>query len=473
MTEQEELFFKFKDISLFAEFFLKDLLTAKVPEFHKEIYKLVTEKDRLLLAAPRGFAKSSLIARVYPLHSALYGKWEDIVIISASESLAIEHLRWIKLQLENNKMIQALWGDVISDKWTETHLGVRLGKRIVNIRAKGAGAQIRGFRPDCIILDDIETDESVESQDLRRKLKNWLFKACLNSLKVDGQFIFIGTLIHPLAVISDLFTVPNNWTKKKYKAYLTDEQKEGNELWPELWPHGRLQARKNEIGSSAFASEYLNDPTADENSPIQDKDIKYWDDLPKDYSAVIAIDPAYSTEETADFKTACLIGIDINQKRYLIDYIHSHDTTLDFINDILNLYLRNKDKVTAVGCPSTGGDREFWSSLLRISGERNVFPPFVELKNVFVTSTGRKIVNKHQRITASLQPLFENGKYLINSSHLEARDELLTFSAGSKNDDIVDCLAYAEQILTPHYIESSEEIEEPEVRKFTGYGIEY
>jgi hypothetical protein len=59
---------------------------------------------------------------------------------------------------------------------------------------------------------------------------------------------------------------------------------------------------------------------------------------------------------------------------------------------------------------------------------------------------------KKARITAALQPLFEQGKYFIHPDHLEAREELLTIGS-SRWDDVVDSLAYAEQILTPSYVD--------------------
>jgi hypothetical protein len=51
-------------------------------------------------------------------------------------------------------------------------------------------------------------------------------------------------------------------------------------------------------------------------------------------------------------------------------------------------------------------------------------------------------------VVAALQPLFESGKYYINESHGEARDELLSIGA-SRWDDLVDAMAYAEQIIIP------------------------
>jgi phage terminase large subunit-like protein len=473
---QKQIYDGFKsNIAAFANFFCKDLVTSQTPVFHKEIYDLVSSKDRLLLAAPRGFAKSSIVARIYPLHSALFKKHKDVVIISASESLAVEHLRWIKLTIEGSQFIKDFWGDLTSDKWTETQITVKHKDGFsCNIRAKGAGAQIRGFRPTCIILDDIETDDSVASEDQRRKLKGWLFKACLNSLAVGGQFVFIGTIIHPLAVINDLFSVPNRWEKRKFSAYKSEVQVAGNELWPELWSHERLQSRKNEIGTTAFASEFLNNPMLDENAAFEDKDIRYWEDLPKQYSCVMAIDPAYSEDEKADNKVCALVGIDQNMNRYLIDYIRTHDTTLDFANAILSMYQRNAQYITAVGCPNSGGDKEFFSSLMRIAEERKIYPPFVELKNTFTSATGQKVRNKHARIKAALQPLFENGKYYINPSHLEARDELLSLGTAEK-DDLVDAMCYAETIITPQFFgeELKHEYDRDTEEQPSGYGMEY
>ena len=58
--------------------------------------------------------------------------------------------------------------------------------------------------------------------------------------------------------------------------------------------------------------------------------------------------------------------------------------------------------------------------------------------------------NKKNRVVAALQPLFEQGKYFIHPDHIELREELLTIGS-SRWDDLVDCAAYAEQILTPNY----------------------
>ena len=446
------------DFLQFVLFFLdKHLLKSdenkppEIPEFHKELYRLLPSAPRLALATPRGHGKSTICSVFYPLWLALFEKRQDITIISASESLAIEWLRKIKRELEYNPELRLFFGDLKSDKWTENHIILNNGKR-VNIRARGAQGQIRGFRPDVLICDDLETNETVESEEQRKKLKDWIFKDCLNTLMPLGQFIIIGTIIHPLSVLSDLLAVDNGWEKRKFQAYKDGRQEKGNELWPENWTHERLQERKREIGTWAFSSEYMNDPLSDETAPIKQEHIRYWKEFPTQYSGVISVDPAYSEDEKADFKVASHVCIDQNMNRYLASYIRTHAPIGEFQDAIINLWLQNKNTTTAIGIPNSGVEKSFFDSFLKKCEERKVYPPVIELKNSFTaTGTSQGVRNKKARCIAALQPLFEQGKYFIHADHIEARDELLTIGS-SRWDDLVDTMAYSEQLLQPTFI---------------------
>lgn len=442
------------DIFFFACEFLPHLLTETVPEFHMEMYRLLPLEARLAMAAPRGFAKSTLSSVIYPIWLGIRGRTDrnEIVIISASEGLAVEFLRKIKREYETNQKLKKFFGEFRTEKWSETHIILSTG---VNMRARGAGAQIRGFRPNVMIIDDIETQDSVNSEEQRRKLKEWVFKDCLNTLMPNGQFIIVGTLIHPLSVLNDILQTDNGWTKRIYRAYKDGIQEEGHELWPSLWNHKRLQARKAEIGSYFFASEYMNNPLSDETAPIKENQIRFWSTLPDTMSYVIAVDPAYSEDEKADFKVAALVGIDQQMNRYLVSYVRTHAPSGQFMDAILNLWLQNKNLITKVGVPSGGTEKEFFASLIRKADERKLYPPFAELKNTFITSTGEAKKGKLQRIIAALQPLFESGKYFINANHFEAREELLTISPSMRWDDLVDAMTYAEQLITPVFMETN------------------
>lgn len=458
-----------EDLQFFAKQFLPHLLTHSIPPFHAELYNLVTGNDYLVVAAPRGFAKSTIISVIYPIWLGITARRSEVVIISASESLAIDQVRKIKREFETNDKLKKFFGELQTDKWSESHIILKTG---VSIRARGAEGQIRGFRPDCLIIDDLETDESVESDERRKKLADWFYKACLNTLALNGQLLLIGTILHPRSLLREVLSTPSNWTKRLFRAYRSDEQKEGNELWPEYWPHNRLQERKAVIGSFRFSSEFLNMPQADESAPIKEEQIRYYTDIPAQHSMVIAVDPAYSDDANADYKTASLVAMDDKSNRYLVHYIRTHAPLGEYIDSILNLWQANKGVVTAVGVPNSGVEKSFYNSFLKRASERNLYPPMQELSNSFATETGGSKRGKKARVTAALQPLFEQGKYYINASHVEAKDELLSFMY-SKHDDIVDTLAYAEQILQPAFYSQGAEGDETPPNPVENYGVIY
>ena len=76
------LYETFRDnIDVFSETVCTTVVTGAIPGFHREIFKMLYEEDRIVIAAPRGFAKSTIVSKLYPLHLALFKKRKDICII--------------------------------------------------------------------------------------------------------------------------------------------------------------------------------------------------------------------------------------------------------------------------------------------------------------------------------------------------------------------------------------------------------
>lgn len=442
-----------ESVEFFARNVLGKMLEYEVPEFHKDLYYYCPRVSRMVVAAPRGFAKSTVCSVIYPIWVALtQNSFKHIMIVSASESLAVELLRKIKREFETNETLIKYFGDLRTEKWSETHIVVKNldGGSGFTITAKGAGAQIRGFRPDCMILDDIETDEGVESEEQRSKLKDWLFKSALNTLLPHGQLIMVGTILSPLSLLSELLETQKDWNRIKYMAYKDAVEKEGYELWPSLWPHEAMQKRKREIGSFSFACEFMNSPVEQGALPIKERHIRLWKDVPEDMACYMAIDPAYSENENADYKVCVLVGVDGSNNRYLIDYVRTHADMNTFMHHCMNIWRAYSHKVVSLGVPCSGPESEFYRSFTEYAHRNGFFPPIVQLKNVFKDQTGASHRKKVQRIIAALQPIFEAGKYYIGEHHEEARSELLSIGA-SKHDDVVDALAYAESLVMLNY----------------------
>ena len=472
------------DIQAFAEDFLPHILTSSSPPFHGEIYANLKVEDYLLICAARGFGKSIVTTLIYTLHAILFGYKKGVRIVSSSEKLGIKAVSQIKNELETNKLIIQFFGDLKGRKWAETEIHLKNGAKVAGA---GVGGQIRGFRADLMILDDIETDDSVASSDQRTKIDTWIKKSCLPTLIPGvGQFVWIGTLISPLALLTQELENKREGVKSLlFRAYLTLEQEAGNETWATLFTHEELQKRKMWGGSHAFATEYMNDPKSSETAAIKSEQIRYWDieDLPSAYNAIMVIDPAYSDDQKADYKACAIIYLDNQGNRYLAEMLRSHMPQGEFIDECLNMYLRTNNKCIALGVPG-GREIDFFRAVQTKAVARHIYPPFVELKNVYSTHTGVSIRNKTRRIVASLQPLFEQGKYYIGHNHQEVREELLTIGS-SIHDDCVDCLSYGEEIIQGHQL-SVQDINEEKVDRYgqsvepetinmasNNYGIDY
>lgn len=463
------------DIGAFAEFFFPHLLNRKSADFHKVIYKeLGAGHPFLATECFRGAGKSTIGLIVKPIHFAIFKPIGDISLISKSESFVLNEInRKIKAEFEGNEKLRAFFGDFTTKKWSETYFVLSNG---IAFEGMGIGGQLRGGRRGLIVLDDLEDEESAISEEQRDKLKRRIGKELIPKLLPNGELVMFGTPIHQLCYLHQIIQTPNNWKKLIFPAYRDGIQEEGHETWKEMFPHDRLQSIKNVQGTSYFSSEYLCNPVVAENCPIRSDQIRTWTELPSQYSCVIAVDPAYSEDATADYKVASVVAIDQGGNRYLLDYIRTHDSIGEFQDQIINLYIRHKSFLTGVGIPNSGVEKAFFDSFSSKCLERKVSVPIIELKNAFQRSgSSTTIRNKTARIIASLQPLFQQGRYYIGVDHMEAREEIVTIGS-SKNDDIVDTLAYAEQILQPIYYETQAvgTYNERDDRGFnTGYGDNY
>ena len=473
------LYYNKDGIYQFSLKFLGKYLIKGTPDFHKEIYELLKTTLRLSLAAPRSFAKTTVVDVIYPIYlGVLRTDFRDsIAIFSASQSLSVEQLKKIKHEFETNEALIQLyvqiWGELPkSSTWREDEILLSNG---VRMQACGAGGQTRGKRPNVIICDDLETTEGVRSPDRRKQLDEWFRKDILGMLEPTGQLIIIGTILHYDSLLKNLIDESSKWgwETRLWQAYNDGIQKEGHELWVDKWTHKDLQLKKAEQGSAFFASEYMNDPVSDETAVFKKDNVRPYKDLPDKYSMVMVFDPAYSDDEKADFKVCSLIAVDPKNNRYLHKYIRTHAEEKDYLNESINLFLQFKTFITQVGIPG-GREVDFFKKVIEFASSRGIALPYKEIKNVHSQGTV-SVRNKKDRITMALQGLFQQGKYYIREGLDEVVDELLHHPHG-KRDDIIDTMAAAEQIITPVYFDTvyaGEEVKPVNInRNTTGYGEE-
>lgn len=239
------------------------------PDFHRVGWELYCSPAELCsIVAPREHAKSTAFTHDFILAETLFRVESFVILVSATEDLAKDHLADIAKVLRENEEVIQHFGilKLTIDAKTEVVCRFRDGHEF-RILAKGAGQKMRGLkwkgrRPGLIVGDDLEEDEQVESIDRREKFRRWFNRALLPCRRRGGRVRIHGTILHEDSLLARL-QKNGEWATQFYRAHRSfDDFSEI--LWPEQFPIPRLKAiRQNYINDGdpgGYAQEYLNDP---------------------------------------------------------------------------------------------------------------------------------------------------------------------------------------------------------------------
>lgn len=304
---------------------------APIPTFHMEFWEACcSDHPFVAIAAPRSSAKSTAITHALVLASVLFRYKKNVLIISNTEEQGIGFLAGIKGELGENKELIETFGIA--------HFEIEAVRQIVvrfkdgawfRIVVRGAGQRLRGttyrnMRPDLIICDDIEDDETCENDDRRAKFRRWFLKVLLPLRSPSsGQIRMVGTILHEDSVLAQLMR-SKSWKTLFYKAHNAFDDF-SNLLWPDVWPEDKLrevrQAYIEQGEPELYSQEYLNDPRDLQNPffdkndllPMQEADHKKY----KEYYC--GVDFAASEREDADFNVFTVIGVDDSGILYVVD----------------------------------------------------------------------------------------------------------------------------------------------------------
>jgi predicted phage terminase large subunit-like protein len=445
-TNTPEELSKSQKFRAFIYMFLSHHIKKDFSEMHKEWFKLI-EKEKVAIAAPRGFAKSHIFSFFLPLFLICEYPGTEVAMISSSLRIAERFMMKIKQELETNKKLIAYYGDLKegSSKWTNDWISLNNGS---DLQCTGAEGKIRGIRPDIILIDDIENDENVRSEDYRKKLKIYIQKACTYTLKPMGQVFAVGTLLHPLSLLSQMIErepgsgFENYWTK--LYAALVDEEGNpdvnGTSVWEAQWSTAKLHTERDEC-IEAFEQERMNNPIPDELRKFNQEDLTYYTKLPPELSYSMTVDPAVDTNSDNDYTAFIVLGTDSNGLMYVVEAYRKRLEPGEVIEKLFQLY--NIYQPHTIGIEDVAISKLYRKYFELEAAKRKLYPNLQPIK-LDMSRSGR---SKNYRIEA-LRPFFKQGKFLITKDQQDLVGELLSFPSG-KHDDLIDALAVQLEIVHP------------------------
>ncbi|RKX60862.1 MAG: hypothetical protein DRP29_01805, partial [Thermodesulfobacteriota bacterium] len=433
---------------------------------HYHLAELLTETDKnIIIALPREFAKSTYAWLFFPAWNVLTGKYRFLVYIAASKDRAEEQFRTLRTEIQSHPLLKRAV-EVITDKVDMLEYQDRLTGKMHLIKVFGAGQNLRGLRyqekrPDIVILDDIEKLEEIQSEKQRQKLKEWFFADVL-PLSSTGRFFIIGTILHEDSLLNNLLNKPPEGFVALRYGVLDDEEKP---TWPEKYPLEAIQAKKEEYRKQGLLhlwyAEYMNQPIAPETQIFKREYFKYYN--PKDlkwrennYSVFTTVDLAISEAQTANYTAIVTIAVSPENHWFVLDIDYGRYNPSETIEAIFKAV--TKYRPLKVGIEKVAYQQALAHFLEKEMVKRNQFFEIVPL-----------IAQKAKELRIqSLQPRFVAGTiwFPVNAAFLtELESELLMFPRG-KHDDLIDALAYMEQIATPPVGFITQDIELPSVSAF-------
>src|SRR5262249_3911485 len=420
----------------------------KTPAFHHEIQDLYhSDHPQVVIEGFRDAAKSTVAEEAITL-GALFQEFKNGVIIGASHTRAVERLIAIRNELVTNEAIAQLFGRVEGPTWTDSKLVLASG---VCIQAAGAGASLRGMRhndarPDFVLIDDLEDEESVKTPEQREKMLFWLYRTLLPALakgpadEIAYRVRFMGNRLDRDAVI---VRVANDtaWTARRYPVMVQDDAGEERydlpsgrwrPLWSDKFSLADIAAKRQEYERlgllHAFNCEYMCEADDPELRLFKDGEVKTRGHIRTWQSVYAAYDPA-RTVGASSAMTGIAVFSWIGAK--LI--VWRGDAQLWLPDQICDDIFAVDDawSPTEIGVEATGLEEFIMQPLRHRALQRRQILPIRRL----VPPRGK------DSFIRGLQPFFKSGSVEFVDVSAEARGQLMSFPTGRK--DFPNALAYA------------------------------
>ena len=446
-----------KNMPLFGRFCFPTALRKVTPPFHHEVYRDLSDDSvrRVLIAAPRGTAKSTVTTLIYPLWKVAFKRSDEdlfIVIISESQAQSINFLSRIKYHLGHSDKFKELFGDfgpATAKRWTNNDIVLANGARII---AVGTGQRVRGFiegdtRPNLIIVDDFESELNAFTMEARAKNRKWITEAVIPSLSDDGKIAMIGTVISEDCFLYWAKDSPA-WKVLWYSIWDEDEKS----IWPERFPKSRIMEIKREFESvgnlNGFYQEYMNIAQSPDNAPFKPEwmQLHHYDferingqnclvrevgdeRKVKPVEVYAGVDPASSLSATADFFVIATIAVDSDNNKYIVDLFRDRISPAEQPGKIIELYKKFRPK--RMNIETTGYQEALRTAVRELMLEDNLYIPGLE--------RGVKPRTRKSERLLSLVPIFAKKSFYWRPEDLVGQQEFLSYPRG-KHDDVMDAI---------------------------------
>jgi predicted phage terminase large subunit-like protein len=418
-------------------------VTTLQVKLHEKQLEVFNDNTRFkVVAAGRRFGKSRLAAWTL-LIEALKSKTKDVFYIAPTYQQA-KDIMWAMLKELGNEVI-------IAAHENTSVLTLRNGRKIY---LKGADRPdtLRGVGLAYVVID--------EYADIKPNVWEQIVRPALAD--VQGGALFIGTPkgrnhFYEMFKLGEAGKNPE-WTSFHFTSYDNP-----------LIPASEIEAAKESMSSFAFRQEFLSSFEAASRDIFKPEWVTIDEEEPKDGNYYIAVDLAgfinvdkESGNKNKKLDESAIAVVKAHEGGWWVaDILHGRWDIKETVTQICNAVM--KYQPSAVGIEKGSLKNAVLPYLSDAMRKNNIFFRIDD-----VTHGNQK---KTERIVWALQGRFEHGKITLNygSWNNEFIDQLTNFPNAQLHDDLVDALAYIDQVSVVTYFQDYEEEEYQYLDEISGY----
>jgi len=439
------------------------------PSFHADLINGAMRYRLMSVAAPRESAKSTMLVFLYPAHGIIFKRFRFIVLVSNTFKKAAMHLESIKKEITDNVALKESFPGITIARDAEGDseflhpdgFAIKFICRGVDQIGSIRGVKFGAYRPDLILVDDMEDDELVKNPQRRRDLQQEYDEALIPAgERGKVQIINVGTLLHDDCQMAKLVS-PDHYRefyKLVYRAHIKADTPEERSLWPEKWSLEflrDLRAQKPNV----YSKEMQNDPVAGVNTRFSRSDFRYWKTEGSNYQlldsegqvvssgslreckSAIACDLAWSEKKTADYCVLLPAFLTPSSEILVDTYIAKKGMRPDEFSEQLFLMVERLEKITGDTVP-VGFEKAMLENVTQwlLKAEMKKRNKFLLTKQLVWDS------DKNTRIEIRLQPRYTQHVVFHKTGMGELEHQLERFPYGA-HDDLCDALQAVCQLL--------------------------
>lgn len=321
-----------KDFNFFAKTYFPIYTDSDCAYFHVEFANAVLADANFFGAAewPREHAKTVVICLMVPLWLLINDELDGMLLMSRTESMAVNILGDLQAVFEYNELFKHDWGDYFNyGDWAAGDFTVKGGIRFLALGRGQApqGARKGEKRPNLGVCSDLDDYEIVQNEKRVLQVVDVIMGALMNALALKGSRMIVeNNRIHPRGILAHIVgdvtplspkreglyhsKVFATESKPGVKAYISEG---GQPAWKERYSNEELQRRFKKIGPTLTSAEFYHEHNIEgrifKNTLIKFKRLP----APTAYKIIIGyFDPSFENKPTSDFKAWSVWGGYVN-----------------------------------------------------------------------------------------------------------------------------------------------------------------